>query len=542
MPLHHSSRTLLQWTCMFLFVAPFCYGQFQRDFYSSVSALSDLVKFEKEVKVMLLVYIENLKALQQTLLQYVNSEKIYEGLKTDEAVEQHMMHPIHAFHLAKRMTVQLGAVESHIHRLRAYDPMINITAMRHHRMLPWEEDFHGMAASIVRLQDTYLLNMTQLADGLLKTSTSEKGIKGQQALSGRDCFFIGKVAFQTGFFDRAVEWFEEALERTESEQPPSLRKEEVQPFYDNAIKKHDEVLETKGKAGQNWQTYGVPVSERRQRSTEFQAKLFDDSISQVLEVQQFKRLCRGENIRSAKLNRHLRCRYYFGKHPFLRFNPVKLEELNLKPYVAVMHGVIQEKDINDLLAFAKPRLKRSTHFGGRGSVASGVRTSSNAWLGDEDADVAVRLNTFLGDLLGLGTRFDEQEAEKYQLANYGIGGQYLSHIDFLQTSYNLPNVPVHDFERGAGDRVATLMVYLTDVAEGGATVFPHLGLRIEPKKGDAAFWWNLKTDGEGEQLATHGGCPVLFGTKWIANKWFRTNCNMFRLPCGKNSTDSLAPL
>ncbi|KAL1467628.1 hypothetical protein MTO96_042034, partial [Rhipicephalus appendiculatus] len=60
--------------------------------------------------------------------------------------------------------------------------------------------------------------------------------------------------------------------------------------------------------------------------------------------------------------------------------------------------------------------------------------------------------------------------------------------------------------------------------------------------GNAAFWWNLNSDGEGEQLTKHGGCPVLYGSKWIANKWFRSNSNLFRLPCSRNRSQPLAPL
>jgi collagen type III alpha len=38
-------------------------------------------------------------------------------------------------------------------------------------------------------------------------------------------------------------------------------------------------------------------------------------------------------------------------------------------------------------------------------------------------------------------------------------------------------------------RRATLLVYLNDVAEGGATRFEHLGLAVQPRKGKALLFF-----------------------------------------------------
>ena len=58
------------------------------------------------------------------------------------------------------------------------------------------------------------------------------------------------------------------------------------------------------------------------------------------------------------------------------------------------------------------------------------------------------------------------------------------------------------------------LMQMSDVPQGGATVFPHLNVALRPKKGSAAFWYNLHASGEGDFLTRHAACPVLAGSKW----------------------------
>lgn len=55
---------------------------------------------------------------------------------------------------------------------------------------------------------------------------------------------------------------------------------------------------------------------------------------------------------------------------------------------------------------------------------------------------------------------------------------------------------------------------MSSVEQGGATVFPYHRVVIQPKKGTAAFWFNLFKDGEGDWSTYHAACPVLVGSKW----------------------------
>lgn len=55
---------------------------------------------------------------------------------------------------------------------------------------------------------------------------------------------------------------------------------------------------------------------------------------------------------------------------------------------------------------------------------------------------------------------------------------------------------------------------MSDVEQGGGTVFTAINISLWPRKGSAAFWYNLKPNGEGDFKTRHAACPVLTGSKW----------------------------
>lgn len=73
-----------------------------------------------------------------------------------------------------------------------------------------------------------------------------------------------------------------------------------------------------------------------------------------------------------------------------------------------------------------------------------------------------------------------------------------------------------------GQRAWTLMVYLNNVEEGGATDFPKIDISIPPQRGTLIAWSNALPDGRPNLDTLHAGTPVRAGVKYVVTRWYRS--------------------
>jgi len=139
-----------------------------------------------------------------------------------------------------------------------------------------------------------------------------------------------------------------------------------------------------------------------------------------------------------------------------------------------------------------------------------------SYSGDVDShDSLVRMvERRLSDLLGI----EPPWGEAVQGQRYEPGQEFKAHCDWFDTA---SEYWVREVARG-GQRSWTAMVFLNDVAEGGTTEFPKIGVSIPPQRGALLVWNNALRDGEPNWQTLHAARPVVRGVKYVITKWFRT--------------------
>ncbi|WP_343728575.1 2OG-Fe(II) oxygenase [Duganella sp.] len=186
-----------------------------------------------------------------------------------------------------------------------------------------------------------------------------------------------------------------------------------------------------------------------------------------------------------------------------------------KPQVILLGNVLSDEECDAIIAHCGARYTRSTvtaEADGASVVHEG-RTSEMAFIQRGETEVAERVDRRLAAL----AHWSPECSEPFQLQKYGVTQEYRPHYDWLD-----PDSAGHQahLARG-GQRLATFVLYLCDVAQGGGTVFPGLGLEVFPKKGNALWFLNTDDNHQPDPQTLHGGAPVVSGTKIIANKWLR---------------------
>ncbi|KAL5995077.1 putative prolyl 4-hydroxylase 4 [Asimina triloba] len=215
--------------------------------------------------------------------------------------------------------------------------------------------------------------------------------------------------------------------------------------------------------------------------------------------------------------------------PLPVINPTKVKQISWRPRAFVYQGFLTDEECDHMISIARSELKRSAvadNLSGQ-SKLSEVRTSSGMFIPRQKDSIVAGIE----EKIAAWTFLPDENGEDMQVLRYEYGQKYDPHFDYFTDKVNIAQ---------GGHRIATVLMYLSDVVKGGETVFPSAevpangtvpskdedlsecarrGIAVKPKRGNALLFFNLHPNATPDPKSLHGGCPVIEGEKWSATKW-----------------------
>ncbi|XP_009335402.2 probable prolyl 4-hydroxylase 9 [Pyrus x bretschneideri] len=212
---------------------------------------------------------------------------------------------------------------------------------------------------------------------------------------------------------------------------------------------------------------------------------------------------------------------------------IPFQVLSWKPRALYFPRFATAEQCESVIEMAKTKLRPSTLALRKGETAEstkGTRTSSGTFISASEDDSGVL--DIIEEKIARATMLPRAHGEAFNVLRYEIGQKYDSHYDaFNPTEYG----------QQKSQRFASFLLYLSDVEEGGETMFPYengaemdssydykkcIGLKIMPRQGDGLLFYSVFPNGTIDLTSLHGSCPVIKGEKWVATKWIRNQEGM----------------
>ncbi|XP_004487245.1 probable prolyl 4-hydroxylase 10 [Cicer arietinum] len=207
------------------------------------------------------------------------------------------------------------------------------------------------------------------------------------------------------------------------------------------------------------------------------------------------------------------------------------EVISWEPRAFMYHNFLTKEECEHLMNIAKPSMQKSAVVDNETgkSLITSIRTSYGTFIERGHDKIVSNIEKRIAQV----SLIPIEHGEGLQVLHYKVGQKYDTHGDFFMDNFSV---------RHGGQRIATMLMYLSDVEEGGETMFPYanrnfssvpwwnqlsdcgkLGLSIKPKMGDALLFWSMNPNATLDLSSAHGSCPVIKGDKWSCAKWMHTD-------------------
>jgi len=514
--------------------------------YAAVAHLEPLVEIELRLYEITLPFLhmhrDNTSSpLHHFVLQLEDAMRL-----TDEDLEKYIGNPINSFVMIKRFVqvwyfiptrhdVDVLISKDVSDLLQANDMYLPSTLV----------DLPGAAAGILRLQKTYGFTANSIADGYVA-----EGVDVGHQLTAEDCMMIADSALTHTMYVLMKEWVLQAQHMLNTY--PTYRHGNTTLIAVNEFLSYIGYLSgdmklalfhTQLVLNEDPQHQGALENKRVYKWYVDNNEQCNDTASHYYEwgVQQlnvyrnetFATSCRqvrssgGLRVKGFKDPWIAERSFYRADIPWLYLKPLKVTQYHDNPEIYLYHDVITEQYMDEIKYLADPRLTYAQVVDSLTGevtfrdyrVAKRVFFDREAYPDEKDILEKLERPFEVISSLNPGT------VEEIQVNNYGLGGLYDFHHDYGYKGSVISNY------LNSGNRIATILMYLSDVEAGGETVFTEIGVSIPPLKGSAVLWYNLHRNGTGFYNTRHASCPVISGSKWVANKWIHEAGNEFTRPC-----------
>lgn len=191
--------------------------------------------------------------------------------------------------------------------------------------------------------------------------------------------------------------------------------------------------------------------------------------------------------------------------------PGQLSMLSEQPPVYLIRDFLDAPSCLSIIEQTRGAMVPAPVVGAAQGELSEARSSTTCYLRRAD------MSGICGKISRLLCGKDISHMELPQVGSYESGQEYRAHYD----AFNLADKDGLRFAHNGGQRVATVLVYLNTVTEGGETHFPRLHLRVHPEQGSALLFFPASLDGVLDEDALHAALPCGAAPKHVVQVWVR---------------------
>jgi prolyl 4-hydroxylase len=202
--------------------------------------------------------------------------------------------------------------------------------------------------------------------------------------------------------------------------------------------------------------------------------------------------------------------------------------LSNDPVIYTIDNFLTKEECNHIINITDNNMNRGRLCDTKNPVTNS-RTNDVKWLDKDYDNIILDITKKIANII-----YDEKYvkninkedyfnySEKLQVIRYYENQEYKAHYDGWY-----PGTEKWDkYCKQYGQRMITVLVYLSDVEEGGGTKFPKNNITILPKIGKLLVFHNCHYNTNIlHDKSLHAGLPVIKGTKWAFNLWFREKKN-----------------